>query len=100
MDMAADPNQVRQTVERYLALIEVSFGTSDEDLRRLADLLDELARLGRHTEPSFEDGHPDPPSAGPDRYKQSRDLAIVRFPASGCTTFPTQFRGLPVTLKP
>lgn len=92
--MATDPGEVRQTIQRYFALIENSTGTPAENLLGLADILDELARLGRHTEPSFEDGHPDPPS-GHDRCRQIRSLAAIRFPGLGPYNLPDPISGSP-----
>jgi hypothetical protein len=86
--MATNSGELRQTIQRYLVLLEDSGGTPEENLLRLADVLDELARLARYTEPFFEDGYPDPPSAGRDRYKQNRGLAATRFPGLGPYNLP------------
>jgi len=82
--MPSSPELVRDAIGRYLTLLEQDAGTTEDDLRELADILDELAALGRHAPDVFDD-QPDPPSVD---YKPFRDLASKRFSTLGLYNLP------------
>jgi hypothetical protein len=76
-----DPAKLRDTVERFFSLLEGESAASDEEnFAELADTLDELITLGRRADMPFEDGHPEPPTRGPEGYRQAREMAQKRFP--------------------
>jgi hypothetical protein len=71
---------IRDAIESYVRLLESPPSSEQVDLELLADAIDRLVFVGRHSPDVSADDQPDPPDTDYDRY---RALASKRFPSLG-----------------